>query len=413
MTDGENIRPIGDTGPTARVGLPAVVITGYGLASAVGCTPTQAVARLRQSTPGVAPTRIGGVLSLLMGNVDPAALGPYRCDDPEQDHAAAYARHSAAQALATAGLAPSDLTQKPVLVVVGSSKGRMGNLLPGENARAPLPPFRPDQVLGDTLGLELAREHTLQNATVINCSAACATGIVCLIRAIHGLQHYEADYALAGSAESPGRALLLAAFQNMGALAPDVMRPFHVDRRGFNPGGGAAVFLLERENDARRRGAPILARLSGWDQRSDASHITAADSSGATMAHAIRQTLHRADWKPEHVDYINVHGTATLLNDHVEGMAVRAVFAEKCPPVSALKSYTGHLLGASSAVELALVLASVRQGFLPATPLLDHPDPTIPLRFVPPGGMEGAFHRILKLSLGFGGHIGVMALEIP
>lgn len=412
MTDGDHIRPLTGHAPSAATGLPAVVITGYGMASAAGCTPADVVARLRRGEPGLAPAMIGGELSLLMGSVDPAGLGRYRCDDPEQDHATAYANHSTAQALHMAGVSAADLEKESVLLVVGSSKGRMGNLLPGRNARAPLPDFRPEHVLGDTLGLAVAREFGLRGSTVLNCPAACATGIVCLIRAIHGLQHYEADWALAGSAESSGRALLLAAFQNMGALAPEVMRPFHVDRRGFNPGGGGAVFLLEREEDARRRGAPILARLAGWDQRSDASHITAADSSGATVAYAIRRTLERADWPADAVDYINVHGTATPLNDHVEAMAVRAVFPENPPPVSALKPYIGHLLGASSAVELALVLASARDGYLPATPLLDFPDPTIPLRFVPAGGLEGSFRRILKLSLGFGGHLGVMALEI-
>lgn len=399
-------------------GFEPVVITGMGLATAVGCTEEAVVAALRHGDTGLQQVTVGGEIRVIMGKVERLPcemregnrLATGSVDEP--DRALAFAVHSAQAALKSANLEAADIDWSRMATVVGSSKGRVGNFLPGANGRGQLQPLVPSRFSGDTLGLDLLREIGQPGGVILNCPAACATGIVCLIRAVHALQHGEADMALAGSAESAGRALLLAAFQNMGALSPGAMRPFHAERCGFNPGEGGAVFVLERESDARRRGADILARISGWDQRSDASHITAADESGDVVAYAIRRSLKRAGWSPAEVDYCNAHGTATPLNDLVEGRAIANVFGADGPPVSALKPYIGHLLGGSSAVELAMVLAAARRGYAAPTPKLDRVDPLIPLRIVPPGGQESHFRHILKLSLGFGGHIGVIALEV-
>jgi 3-oxoacyl-[acyl-carrier-protein] synthase II len=171
--------------------------------------------------------------------------------------------------------------------------------------------------------------------------------------------------------------------------------------------------MLERASDAVSRGTIPFARLAGWDQRADAHHITGADPTGNVLSLAVERTLSMAQWSPSDVQYINAHGTGTLLNDRVEAAAIRRVFGSKCPPVSSLKGHMGHLLGASSAAELAIAVQCARYGFLPPTLGLDDPDPELDLNFVPDKGISGSgIKRILKISLGFGGHIAVMAVEI-
>ncbi len=384
-----------------------IVITGVGIVSPVGCGAGAVVEALRAGRSGLRPVHMGEK-SIIMGRVEMEGA------EIEGDRSLEFAEESLREALAQAGICQGGVAGDRVMFVVGSSKGRIGNLLPKEGKKGDggltldLTTFP-----GDTLGLDLARRSGYAGGPVLNCPAACATGIVSLVRGVYALQSKEADIVVAGSAESAGRLLLMSAFQNMGALSSDLMRPFHAERRGFNPGEGGAVFILEREVDAAARGARILARVAGWDQRSDASHITGVDPDGESLAYCINKTLRRAGWGPGDVDIINAHGTATPLNDLVEGRAIMSVFGKtKAPPVSALKPYAGHLLGASSAVELAMVLACAREGFMPGIPGLDRPDSEIPLQYVPPGGMNGCFRRILKLSLGFGGHIGAVALEV-
>lgn len=376
------------------------------MVSPVGSGVGAVVEALRSGKSGLRPVQLGEK-SIIMGRVE------NQWDTNGGDRSLEFAEASLREAITEAGISQDDIPGNRVMFVVGSSKGRVGNLLPREEKNdtrrlelnlATFP--------GDTLGLDLARRSGWAGGPVLNCPAACATGIVSLIRGVYALQSGEADLVIAGSAESAGRLLLMSAFQNMGALSSEPMRPFHAERRGFNPGEGGAVFILEREEDARARGVRVLARVAGWDQRSDASHITGVDPDGESLAYCITKTLERAGWSPADVDTINAHGTATLLNDQVEGRAIISVFGKGGPPVSALKPYVGHLLGASSAVELAMVLACARESFMPGIPGLDCPDGEIRLQYVAPGGMNGCFRRILKLSLGFGGHIGAVALEL-
>ena len=131
------------------------------------------------------------------------------------------------------------------------------------------------------------------------------------------------------------------------------------------------------------------------------------------VEHAIREALRRADWSPDTVDYISAHGTGTALNDSTEAAVIARVFGAPGPLVSSIKSYIGHLLGGSASAELAIAMMSLEDGFVPPTLGLDAPDPAFTVRFVPQGGVEARVRRILKFSLGFGGHIAVMAVELP
>lgn len=378
-----------------------IVITGMGHVTALGITDSVVLQRIRNGESGIVPVVLDDVLPLLMGRV--------REEDfprTEADMTARYALHAGQRAWDQAGLTAADYDPWRVATIVGSSKGRLANLLAGGHVH-----FDPEDFPGDTLGLALARRMGLAGP-ILNYPAACATGIVCMIRAAQMLQDDEADVVIAGSGEASGKAVVMASFHNMGALSTQPMRPFHTERTGFNPGEGAAVFVLEREDDALRRGAHILAWLRGWDQRADAYHITSANPDGATVVESIRRALGRASWQPEAIEYINAHGTGTHLNDLVESRAICAAFGQNGPLVSSLKPYVGHLLGASSAVEIALAMLALGHGYVPGTLGLNQPDPNICLNFVPEGGLSQNRRRFMKLSLGFGGHIGVVAIEL-
>ncbi len=383
----------------------SVVITGIGCVTPLGQCVDNLVAAMRAGRTAVHPVVLDAVLPILMGLVSERDF-PRHDGDMGGDFCLAAAR--AAWEMARLPDQPPDPWR--VATVIGSSKGRVGNFCGGKDGGA-LAAFDPGAYPGHTLALYVARAMGLAGP-LLNFPAACATGSVGLIRGIQCLQNDEADIVLAGSGEASGYALIMAGFKNMGALSDQPMRPFDRRRSGFNPGEGAAVFALERETDARARGASILAKIAGWDYRSDAFHLTSADPSGDTVAYAIRRAVAQAGWRASDVEYINAHGTGTVLNDLVEGRAIIAALPGHQPLVSGIKPYIGHLLGASSSVELALTLLCLREGFVPPTPGLEQPDVNIPLQFVEPGGRNARVNRFLKLSLGFGGHISALALEI-
>ncbi|MGI8908313.1 MAG: beta-ketoacyl-[acyl-carrier-protein] synthase family protein [Candidatus Sumerlaeaceae bacterium] len=378
-----------------------IVITGASACTALGSTDDQAISGLLARAPALTRQQLHSELCLWFGSVpDAPPLAERQCD-----HTSLLADCTARKCLLDANLNGSVAPDR-VATIIGSSKGRLHQLL------AAKPVLDPAEFPGETLGNEIAARSRF-TGPVLNYPAACATGLVCLIAGANLLRDDVADAVLAGSAEASGYALTMASFTNMGALSPDIMRPFHRDRNGFNPGEGAAAFVLEREVDARARRAHPIARLAGYDFRSDAYHMTSADQSGEPIALSIRRTLKRAGWKPTDVQYINAHGTGTQLNDVIEARAIHDVFGDNCPPVSSLKPYIGHLLGASASAELALALVALRSGFIPPTPGLDSPDAALaPIHHVSPAGNHGSVSRFLKLSLGFGGHIACAAVEL-
>lgn len=316
-----------------------------------------------------------------------------------------FARHAAAVALEQAHV--DSAQPERVATVVGCSKGRLYAM-----AAANPPLFDPQEFPGETVSRDIAVIHKFCGP-VLNYPAACATGLACVIAAANLLRDDLCDLAITGSAEASAFPLTLSSFANMGALSTRVMRPFHRERDGFNPAEGAGVLVLERESSSRARGHQAIARLAGFDIRSDAHHITSPEASGATIALSIRRTLRMAGWSLADVQYINAHGTGTRQNDDIEARAIYSIFGENCPPVSSLKSYLGHLLGGSAGAELVTAIVSLCSGFIPPTHGLDQLDPAIaPLNHVPQRGLATHVRRILKLSLGFGGHIACAAVEL-
>ncbi|RYX84913.1 beta-ketoacyl-[acyl-carrier-protein] synthase family protein [bacterium] len=239
--------------------------------------------------------------------------------------------------------------------------------------------------------------------------AACASGAHALILGARLIESGEADVVLCGGSEPPQHPMILAAYRNMGALSPSgVMRPFDRRRDGFLAASGSGFLILESQTHAHKRGARIHARLSGYSMRSDSTHMTSMCPSGDSIVRAIEQALGKAG-NPA-MGYVNAHGTATRLNDELEGRALMRTVGPQIA-VSSTKALTGHLLGASGAVEAVLSILAMKEGRLPPTLGLEETDGE--LDFVRGTERVQTVDTVLSLNYGFGGHIGAIVFQAP
>jgi 3-oxoacyl-(acyl-carrier-protein) synthase len=190
-------------------------------------------------------------------------------------------------------------------------------------------------------------------------------------------------------------------------------QPFDKNRDGLVMGEGAAVLVLESESHAKARGANILAELAGYGSTADAFHVTAPHEQGAGGAAAIRQALATARAKLEDVGYISAHGTATELNDLSETKAIKAAFGDLAYniPISSTKSMTGHMMGATGALEAIFCVQAVREGVLPPTIHYETPDPNCDLDYIPNIAREQKIDLAISNAFGFGGHNAVLAVR--
>lgn len=240
---------------------------------------------------------------------------------------------------------------------------------------------------------------------------ACASGTNAIGDSFHYIRDGYADIMLAGGAEASITELGIGGFASMKALhgGDDPMRasiPFDKERSGFVMGEGSGVLVLEEYEHAVKRGAKIYCEIAGYGANCDAHHITAPLPDGSGAAECMLTAIRDAGLKPEDIDYINAHGTSTKLNDSGETMAVKRAFGEHARKLmmSSTKSMTGHLLGASGAVEGVITALSIYDGFVPATVNYKVPDEECDLDIVPNEGRRADIKATMSNSLGFGGH---------
>jgi nodulation protein E len=186
-------------------------------------------------------------------------------------------------------------------------------------------------------------------------------------------------------------------------MASDTCRPFSKDRKGMVIGEGAGILVLERLDDAQKRGADIYCEMAGYGLSADAGDIVMPDADGA--ARAMRQALETAALEPGDIDYINAHGTGTVLNDATEVKAIKAVFgpAAKRLMVGSTKSMHGHALGAASALEAVATVKAIKEGVVPPTANYLGPDPECDLDYVPNTARKAKIRAAFSNSLAFGG----------
>ena len=251
---------------------------------------------------------------------------------------------------------------------------------------------------------------------------ACASSTDALGVALDAIRAGRADVIISGGTEATILEFAVGGFMKMRALATQfndcpekASRPFNIDRNGFVMGEGAAMLILESEEHAKARGAKIYCELAGYGATSDAYHITAPDPTGAGAVKAIRIALKDAGVEDlSAVDYINAHGTSTHLNDVMETKAFKEVFGEeqaKKIKISSTKSMTGHLLGATGALEAAVCAMAIDEGFIPPTINYENPDPECDLDYTPNVGVAKEIRVAVSTSLGFGGHNGVLVFK--
>lgn len=240
---------------------------------------------------------------------------------------------------------------------------------------------------------------------------ACATGANSIGDAFRVIQRGDADVMIAGGTEAPITKMSFAGFCANTALStnPDpktASRPFDKNRDGFVMGEGAGIIVLEELEHALRRGAKIYAEIVGYGATADAYHITAPAPGGEGGVRAMRQALQDAGLQPEDIDYINAHGTSTEYNDKYETIAIKEVFGDHAYKlaISSTKSMTGHLLGATGAVEAIFSVLAIRDGVIPPTINYETPDPECDLDYVPNEARRQTVRAVLSNSFGFGGH---------
>jgi 3-oxoacyl-[acyl-carrier-protein] synthase II len=243
-------------------------------------------------------------------------------------------------------------------------------------------------------------------------SSACSSSSDAIGQAYENIRSGDARVIIAGGSEAPIMPIILAAFNSCRALSTKnngvetACRPFDAERDGFVLGEGAAIMVLEDADYALARGAPILAEVIGYSATSDAFHLTQPSPEGEGATRALKIAMQRAGITPDELDYVNAHGTATLLNDRVETRAMKNVLGKTAYriPVSGSKSQTGHLLGASGSLEAVICVQAINSGMVPPTINLNHPDPECDLDYVANTARRVKVDTAITNSFGFGGH---------
>ena len=245
----------------------------------------------------------------------------------------------------------------------------------------------------------------------VNCLTACAASSQAIGEATEIIRRNDADVMISGGTHSMIHPFGVTGFNLLTALSerndePEkASRPFDLHRDGFVLGEGAAMVVLEEYEHAKARGANIYGEIAGYGTTADAFRITDTHPEGRGAASCLRMALADASQGPEHIDYINAHGTSTAVNDKVETLAIRNVFGQYADkiPVSSTKSMTGHLIAAAGATELIVCLMALRDQVVPPTINYETPDPECDLDYVPNQAREQACRTVASNSFGFGG----------
>jgi 3-oxoacyl-[acyl-carrier-protein] synthase II len=331
------------------------------------------------------------------------------------DRFAHFAIAGTREALADAKLEITDENRDRVAVVMNTGGGGIPTIesnvtamaLHGPSRVGPLviPMFAPNMASS-----QVSIAYGIHGPTITS-AAACASGVQAFVDAVRLLQAGEADVAVTGGTEAGITPVALTSLANMHALSrrnddPEgASRPFDRDRDGFVFGEGAGVLIIETEEHAVRRGASVYAEALGGALTSDAFHLTAPEPSGRGARMAMTNALKRAGMEPHELDYIAAHATATQIGDIAETLAIKDALGDHARKVaiSANKSMIGHLLGAAGAISAVACVLAIRDGVVPPTINLDHPDPDCDLDYVPHVARKLPVRAAMVNGFGFGG----------
>ena len=325
-----------------------------------------------------------------------------------------YAIAAAQQAVDDSGIL-GNVDEDRFGVYIGAGIGGLHtfvNNVTGYNEGGPrkVSPFFIPMMIGNIATGNVAIRFNAKGVS-LSVMSACATGTNSIGEAFHAIKDGYADAIIAGGAEAVVAPLTIAGFQNMKALSTNddpetASRPFDKNRDGFVMGEGAGMLILEEYEHAKARRAKIYSEFSGYANTCDAHHVTAPDPEGAGLAKAIKIAVDEAKISDGDEIYINAHGTSTHLNDLTETMAIKSALGEKAydANISSTKSMTGHMLGATGAVEAIVSVLALHDGMIPPTIHLNEQDEELDLNYTPNKAVKRDVNVALSTNLGFGGH---------
>ncbi len=398
-----------------------VVVTGMGCISPVGNTVRETWEALLAGKSGAGPithfdaskhkTRFAAEVK----GFDPVSHFGAR-EARKMDRFTQFATVVTMEGLEQAGLKIDESNRDRVGIVIGTGIGGIGTIMEQaevmrERGVDRVSPFLIPMMISDGAAGMLAIRTGARGPNMA-IATACATGNNAIGEAVEMIRRGAADAMIAGGAEGALVPITMAGMNVIGALSTrnddpqSASRPFDKDRDGFLMGEGAGVLILESLESAQARGAKILAEVNGYGTSDDAHHVSAPAENGAGAAISMQLALDNSGLSIGDIQYINAHGTSTILNDKSETAAIKTVFGETAYsiPVSSTKSMTGHLLGASGAVEAIISILAIREGVIPPTINYHTPDPVCDLDYVPNQPRKAELTHVMSNSFGFGGH---------
>ena len=398
-----------------------VVVTGIGMVSPVGLdVPTtwqalisgkSGVDYITHFDPESFQTKIAAEVKFF----DPGLYLEHK-EYRRLDRFVQFAVAASMQAVEHANLAIGTANAVEIGVVIGVGVGGLSTL---ESQHRVLIDRGPDRVNPFLIPMMLADMAAGQVAIFLGAkgpnfcvTSSCASSSDAIGQAFDIIRRGAAQAMIAGGTEATITPLGIAGFNAARALSTKnqeplkASRPFDAKRDGFVMGEGAATLIMESLPFAMKRGAPILAEVVGYGATDDAYHVTQPAEGGEGGVRAMRIALEEAGLEPGEIDYVNAHGTSTLINDRSETIAIKGVFGGEAyrVPISSTKSMIGHLLGAAGAIEAAICVLAIQNGVIPPTINLDNPDPDCDLDYVSHVARKVEVNTTLSNVFGFGGH---------
>ncbi len=405
-----------------------VVVTGVGAASPLGLNVKETWDACVNGRSGVGPITLFDSSNFLVRiacevkGFDPAQymeVKEARRRDRYQQLAAAAAKEAHRQS----GLVITDDNSGRVGVIISSGVGGLQTIQEGvqtifTSGPRRVNPFTIPMLMANGASGLIAID-TGAKGPALCVTSACASGADGIGLAFNLIRAGSIDAAFAGASEASICEFGVAAFDRLGAMSRHnddysmTPQPFDKNRDGLVMGEGAAVLVLEELEHAKARGAEVLGELAGYGSTGDAFHITAPHEQGVGGAAAMRLALNDAKLNPGDVSYINAHGTGTSLNDAAETRGIKLAFGELAYkiPVSSTKSMTGHMMGATGALEAVFSTLAIRDNVMPPTIHYQTPDPECDLDYVPNTARQAPVNVVMSNAFGFGGHNAVLVFK--
>lgn len=389
-----------------------VVVTGLGVISGIGKNRDEFWESISECRTGIAPIELVDRARLRFQNG--AEVKNHQAESyfsakelPFLDRFAQFGLIAAREAAMQSGIEWTDELKQKTCIVTGTSIGGQDTQDKGfidiyRDNRERVNPLTIPRIMPNSAASVISMEFGITGAAM-TVSTACASSNHAIGNAFWMIRNGMSDAAITGGSETPFSLGYLKAWEAIRVVSPDTCRPFSKNRQGMILGEGGAMLILETLDAAEKRGAEILAEIVGFGMSADASHITKPEQSGAERA--MKLALADAEIAPEKIDYVNAHGTGTLVNDPMETAAIRSVFGAHAETlaVSSTKSLHGHALGGTSAIEAVATILGMKNSVVPPTANFTEADPECNLDVVPNQAREKSINYAMSNAFAFGG----------